>query len=228
MTDRATLWVFGHSGCLPFNLPNGIGWTEQIANKLNISHQNFATAAADNLFIYHSFISNLSKITPNDIVIIGWSHPNRKSFVLDRSNRSHAKAIDNGCMIFDSTPEFFRSQGILTNTKEKWLSMAPQNLGNEFFDTWFERYHHEYECQLNMQAYLGSVSNCVPCKYMPFYFSRDSLRNKSESAFYWLEFIIENQYWISESDLHLSQEGHNKMAELFLQMLDNDLNNLYN
>jgi hypothetical protein len=214
------LWVFGHSSSLPFNLPQSIGWADQVATALDIPCQNFAESAADNLFIYHCFISNLKYIQPKDIVIIGWSHPNRKSFVLDQNHPSHQMAVDHGCIIFNSQPKFFRSKGTSTDTKQKWSKMAPANQGNNFFDTWFQNYHNEYECRLNLQAYCESVQHQMPCRYIPFYFSRESVESANSYDFYWLDFVLENHVWISDSDMHPNQEGHNKMAKIFLELLD--------
>lgn len=215
------LWVFGHSGCLPFGLEHGVAWPEQLALSLEITCENFAQSGADNLFIYHCFKKNLKHIKPDDIVIVGWSHPNRKSFVLNQTNTSHRLAVSNGCMIFDSDPKFFRSKGMAArDTKEKWAAMIPSKQGNSFFDTWFQDYHSEYECRLNLQAYQDSVQQCVPCKHLCFYFSRESVDHPQDNEFYWLDFILENRLWISDIDMHPSQEGHNEMAKIFLQLLD--------
>jgi hypothetical protein len=216
------LWVFGHSSSLPFGLSHGISWSEQIATTLGIPCKNFAEAAADNLFIYHCFISNLKHIQAEDIVIVGWSHPNRKSFVLDQNHSSHQTAVNNGCIIFNSQPAFFRSKGnVANNNRQKWCNMIPVNQGNNFFDTWFQNYHNKYECRLNLQAYCDSVQQRVPCRYIPFYFSKESVESVNDHDFYWLDFVLENHVWISESDLHLNQEGHDRMAKIFLEILDN-------
>lgn len=215
------LWVFGHSSCLPFNIPNGVSWAKLVAHKLNVECKNFAEAAADNLFIYHCFKKNLEQIQSDDIVIVGWSHPSRKSFVLDQNNPAQLRAIDQGCMIFDSQPKFFRSKGTVTDTKQKWAKMIPQRQGNSFFDKWFENYYNDYECRLNFQAYCDSVQLQVPCKYIPFYFSKESIDCYThKDTFYWLDFVVENQCWISKNDMHPNQQGHNEMAKIFLQKLD--------
>jgi hypothetical protein len=220
MSRDSTLWVFGHSSCLPFSLSNGIGWADQLSSRLGTNCKNFAEAGADNLFIYHSFISNLPNIKQHDIVIIGWSHPNRKSFVLDSTNHLHINAVSNGSIVFAGAPTFFRSKAARTSPKQKWLSMTPRRSGDVLFDQWFENYHSSYECRLNLQSYLDSVQLRTPCKYLPFYFSRESVDHVDESSFYWLDFIISNRCWISETDTHPSQLGHNKMADIFLKMLD--------
>lgn len=215
-----TLWVFGHSGCLPFNIPNGIGWVDSLAQLLGIDYKNFAQAAADNLFIYHSILCNLKSMSDSDIVIVGWSHPNRKSFVLDRTQTIHVQAVKQGCIVFDGNPEFFRSKGTTTDTMQKWSNMIPTKQGNDFFDTWFDRYHNEYECRLNFKAYCDSAKQRIPCKYLPFYFNQESVEHAQPDEFYWLDFIVQNQVWISESDMHPNQQGHDKMAKVFFELLD--------
>jgi len=83
------LWIFGQSMCLPHGLNEEQGWPWLLSRQLNIDYKNFAQPGADNFFIYHTFLENCSLITQDDLVIIGWSHPNRKSFVLDDKNLFH-------------------------------------------------------------------------------------------------------------------------------------------
>ena len=213
------LWVFGHSSCLPFNLDDGQGWVEQLAQSLDIPYENFAEAAADNLFIYHTVMSNLDRIRSTDIVVVGWSHPNRKSFVLDRDNPNHTRALKDGSMVFDGSTEFFRSVGTVADTKQKWSKMIPIPNGNKFFDQWFENYHNEYECRLNLKAYIHSVDQSLPCKNIKFYFSRESVDHPTDQDFYWLDFIINSGLWISKDNMHPNQQGHDEMAKIFLKTL---------
>ena len=104
------LWVFGHSLCLPFNLSKlSTGWAEQLAEKNNLVLLNYAQPGADNFFIYSSFLNNRSNIKHDDIVIIGWSHYSRKSFVLDRSNKNQTNLLDSSLLYNSNGIEFIRS-----------------------------------------------------------------------------------------------------------------------
>lgn len=214
------LWVFGHSSCLPFNLaPGSLAWPDVICQRLNISIENFAEAAADNLYIYHTFMQARSRISFQDRVIISWSHPNRKSFVLDRSNHRHREALEQGALLFPGPPEFFRSRGRPDDTKDKWSQLLPRALGYQYFDTWFEHYHNEFECRLNLQAYDDSVRCYLPENSVIFYFSRDSHHNASPDSFFWLDWILDSGCQNSDLDMHPNAQGHMRLADIMLEKL---------
>ena len=89
MTEK-TLWIFGASNCLPQDLPdNTTSWPIILRNKLKYKIKNFSYVAACNFFIYNTFLEQQKNIKKNDIIIIGWVHPNRKTFIYDNKNKIH-------------------------------------------------------------------------------------------------------------------------------------------
>ena len=90
MVETHNLWIFGDSNCLPYSLARkDTGWDTIIANKLQASLQNYAQVATDNFFIFNCLLDNLKDIRDEDTVIIGWTHPYRKTFVYDPKRHEH-------------------------------------------------------------------------------------------------------------------------------------------
>jgi hypothetical protein len=219
-----TLWIFGHSMCLPFDMPSDtLGWPHLLSKKLGIKYNNLAQNASDNFFIYSCYNYHKDKIQSDDIVIIGWSHPSRKTFVLDRTNPVHVENIDKGLMYQVGDIELIRSLNPVQDTMTKWLNMIPRNRGNKFYDTWFTNYYSEFEQSTNFKAYLDSVQLTCPGIYVPFYFNRESVKDLDVcGAGYYLDFALENQVYISEQNVHLNESGHRQWAEVLLKYI-NDL-----
>ena len=172
-----TLWVFGQSMSLPFNLNREEdGWPYLVSQQLGMDCQNFAKSAADNFFIYHCYLEVRDQIKADDIVIIGWSHPSRKSFVLDRSNAKQMAVLDTSIYYKTKTQEFIRSSNPVKDSWQKFLQlMKPSNKGVEYYDTWFTEYYSEYEQRCNFQSYVDSVSHTCTGLYLPFFFSKESI-----------------------------------------------------
>jgi hypothetical protein len=105
-----TLWVFGDSLSLPFDLEFADqGWPSLLSKKLNAELKNFAEVAADNFFIYSCYLENKKYIQSGDLVVAGWSHPSRKSFVLDRNNSAQVQVIDDS-YVYHTHQEFIRKK----------------------------------------------------------------------------------------------------------------------
>jgi len=217
------LWIFGHSLCLPFNLENSKpGWVELLAEKNNLTPLNYAQPGADNFFIYSSFLNNKKFIKENDIVVVGWSHYSRKSFVLDRDNQNQTNVIDTSLVYDNNGIEFIRSNNPVNGDSSKWLSMKPFSRGIYYYDTWFNNYYSKYEQQCNFQSYLDSLFyNCS--NYIPFFFSKDSIDGMDvphTHAGFITEFIIENKFQISKDDIHLNETGHIAWANHLQSFVD--------
>ena len=209
------LWIFGQSMCLPFNVLDAEGWPSLLSNQLGIEYNNTAQPGADNFFIYHCFLENLKLIEEDDIVIIGWSHYSRKSFVFDCTNTQHRNTLKNSLHYKTQTKDLFRSRNLVPNSKDKWLTLQPMDSGDTFYDTWFNHYYSDYEQKCNFQSYLDSVQLRAPKKYIPFYFSKEIVSNiNTLPGEYMLEFTIKNKVELSNSDYHINSLGHSLWAKL--------------
>ena len=210
ITENSKLWVFGQSMSLPYNIGSPEhGWPNLLSNRLNIECKNYAQAGADNFFIYHTFLENLDSIAENDLVIIGWSHPSRKSFVIDNDNPIHKEAIKQSLIYNTKTKQLFRSDNNFLNTQKKWSKLTPTSTGINFYDNWFDNYYSLYEQTCNFLSYTDSVKLRCPGTYIPFYFSKESIQNlKLVGAGYMLDFIVDNNVAISKNDCHLNDYGH--------------------
>lgn len=219
------LWIFGHSLCLPFNLKNPQdGWDQKLANELDVELINVAAPAVDNFYIYYKFLELRKKINPTDFVIIGWSHYSRKVFVVDPSNNKHQKLFNSSLIYQTEKATFMRNKNTIDGDPTKWLTMKPSNRGIDFYDDWYGNYYNELEQKSNLQSYLESVRYTCPGKYIPFYFSHESIAGidvGDDHAGFITEFIIDNSVSISDNDFHLNEQGHRLWAEHMKNMIIN-------
>lgn len=215
------IWVFGHSFCLPFNLEdNDNSWVGKLANRLGLSFENFSEPGADNLFIYHAYRTILKRIRSEDIVIIGWSHPSRKSFVLDQENPRHTEVSQKGLLYECGSHKFFRSNNPTSYGSNNWLNFKPKKKGLLFYDDWFNNYYSEYEQKLNFQSYIDSVVQTCPGIYLPFYFNQESvsgINTHDTDPKFMVEFIKENNIKLNKTDMHMNNKGHDLWSEVMHQ-----------
>ena len=216
------LWIFGPSLCLPWLLEDSTqGWPDQLANLLEIPVvNNYGTSAADNFYIYQSVLKHLHNIGPDDLLIVGWSHPNRKMFVLDRQNPEHIGTLKTSLHFVDGEHEFMRSNLPTPDSGSKWSFMKPRPSGNKFYDNWFKHYFSEYEQRVNFQSYYDSVQLRAPGKYLPIYFSQESVNGVQvlDTAYY-LDFVLENKVELSDTDFHLNLTGHSMFTNLLAGLI---------
>jgi hypothetical protein len=153
------IWIFGDSLSTAHNMPSEtVGWPYLLSKRLDKPYKNFAQQSADNFFIYSSYYEHLNDIQKDDIVIIGWSHYNRKSFILDRDNPTHVENIDNSRIFKVKDKEFFRSQNPFNDSSRKMLTtLSPKDTGKLFYDNWFNDYYSEYEQLCHLQSYQDAL-----------------------------------------------------------------------
>jgi lysophospholipase L1-like esterase len=210
-----TVWIFGDSLSTACDLKSDDhSWPNLLGRKLKTNCKNYARVAADNFFIYSSYLEQKQNIQSQDIVIIGWTHFSRKSFVLDRSNPEHNNAINQSFVYQLQDYEFIRSKNVVADTLSKWAMMFPKNTGKKFYDTWFNNYYSTFEQKCNLQSYIDSVLLSCPGKHLPFFFSKESVKNLSVcNTNFILDFIIEHNVAISPSNMHLNIHGHKLWSE---------------
>jgi len=215
MTNK-TLWIFGDSHCLPYGLADPtVGWEDHLARMVKAKSKNFAEPGCDNLFIFSSILDKVKKFKNKDVIVVGWSHPSRKSFIRE-TGMSYPLAQH--CISYTAQGKtFFRSKGSKANdTLRKWFSMKPKQSGVEYFDRWFKDYYNIHEQKINFTAYLRAVDNLLANKkYLPFYFSKDSVESvtKVPKLLCQAEFIAKHNVAISKDDGHLNAKGHKLWAE---------------
>lgn len=213
-----TLWIFGDSLSLPYNLDDPAqGWPEVLSRQLDMGCENHARPAVDNFYIYQCYLDQMQRIQPNDIVVIGWTHPNRKMFVLDRTNPAHTSAlgIGNNYVYQSGGREFMRGKNNNTDTVQKWKSLVPTQRQNPFYDTWFTNYFSNYEHVVNLKSYADSARHTCPGRYVEFFFSKESVGDFDlKGCGYMLEFIMQSGLSISNTDCHLNAQGHKAWADI--------------
>jgi hypothetical protein len=95
------LWIFGDSFSCPYSNREcqdwGVPYTDfkgytpkifshLISENLNLNHNNFAKGGADNYTIFEIICDNINNITKNDLVIVGWSDPNRYRIIVENNS----------------------------------------------------------------------------------------------------------------------------------------------
>jgi hypothetical protein len=208
------LWIFGHSVCLPYGLESeSLGWAEILGKELGAEVKNFAQPGADNFYIYASYQQNQNLIQVQDKVIVGWSHPSRKSFVLDRTNSNHVSVLDQSLIYQLDQCELIRSNNINSRAFSTWNKFYPINTGKQFYDTWFADYYSRYEQMINLKSYCDSIKlNCMG-QYIPFFFSKESVEGMDVTGVgYILDFIRDHQLSLSNTDMHPNAQGHRLWA----------------
>jgi len=221
MVETNNLWIFGDSNCLPYSLSKkNIGWDTIVATELQATLQNFAKAASDNFYIFNCLLDNLKDIQDEDTVIIGWTHPYRKTFVYDPVRHEHL--LDASMVYETSKNRFIRSKRESISNLSKWISMNPDDSGIGYYDKWFKDYFCETEQKTNSQSYMLAAQELLKNKkYLPFYFSNESVEeftvhNKEMCI---INFIKENSLQISDDDAHMTSKGHALWSKEILKKL---------
>ena len=220
-----TLYIFGDSHCLPFELENKKkGWDSLLSNRLASDLKNFSQPGADNLFIFSTFLQNQSEMEKGDAVVIGWSHPSRKTFILDQDKITKLK----DCSMVYTTPstKFIRSKGVPNHkdTLEKWLGMAPVDSGYDFYDNWYKNYYSLLEQKTNLVGYMNAVKHKLQgIDYIPFYFSEESIADieNTDKDMCIAEFIHKHDVSLSKDNAHMNTQGHMMWADKIYKDLQN-------
>ena len=224
--NNPKLWIFGDSFSYPYNIEESTSWPVLLSKKLKAELVNFAQPAADNFFIFNSFYENYNKISKEDFVVIGWSHPNRKSFIYDKSNKLHKNAFKDSITLKGCSSDLFRGFPSKTKPKtfEKYSSMSPVTSGNSFFDFWFENYFSRHTQDVELFAFVNAVENLAKCNLINFFFSQESTNNlELNIKLDIISFIKSNSnYFLSNKDFHLSELGHEKWSKLIYKAIRND------
>ena len=229
MVRTSKIWIFGQSHCLPYSLEdNRLGWDSLLSKKLKCRFRNFAGAGADNLFIFSTILQNIGKIKPYDIVVVGWSHPSRKTFILDETQQK--KLATNSTRYITPLHNFYRNKphtkSDMKDTLKKWLSMKPKESGIEFYDQWYKNYFNLAEQKINFRGYLIAVESLLSKNiYLPFYFSADSVQGivKRAEKMCVTEFVRDNNLAISNTNAHMNYKGHSLWANKIYKKVQNEI-----
>ena len=224
---KPKLWIFGPSMCQAHGVSEDDSWPSLLADKINAECVNRAEIASDNFAIYSCYLENKRYINSIDTVIVGWSHPSRKSFVFDETNPLHQEIINTSLIYTRLKHKFMRNNNPVNDSPAKWTGILSKTKSNKFYDTWFDNYYSEYEQNTNFQSYYDSVKLTAPCRYIPIYFSKESVSNISiEPTLFYLDFILDNKCSLSKTDYHLNKFGHQLFVEAILPFVKYNKNPL--
>lgn len=220
------LWIFGDSLSLPTNVPDRCGWPTLLCERLGCEMENWANEASDNLYIYHCYRSQRPRMSTNDAVLVGWSHPSRKTFVYDIHNPMHTEVLRTSIVYDRCAPVFFRSCNRGVQNLDKWKNLSPKTSHRKFYDDWFQNYYSDYEQRCLLESFCQAVASTAPGIYVPWFFSQQSIESLALSGHgTMLEFIRSNNYSISDSDAHLNEAGHRAWADHLFTVISRYLEN---
>jgi lysophospholipase L1-like esterase len=221
------IWIFGHSVCIPFNLKDKTaGWDHIIGKQLGLPVKNYAVESSDNFFIHSTIQEHTQDFGSDDIILVGWSHPSRKTFVYDGTNQKQKNILEDSIILNTKHATYIRSKSSKeTVSLNKWFSMSPKDKGIGYYDTWFKDYYNIREQKINFQSYLYSTSFTLKNNlYFPFYFSMESVEDidisKNDNIGFVAEFIKDNKVSISDQDAHFNEQGHRLWAKNVIQKIN--------
>lgn len=213
------LWIFGDSYSEPFSKYNSMQWKpeyvkwkgyvpkyygEFISDELKIQLVNSARGGSDNYTIFESIIPFLYKISPDDIIIIGWSHTIRFRVVnkIDEFNTIRPSSLD---VVFD------------INRRIPYLDLSNETL-------------REITVNRNSKNYISEVNNYI--KFINFAFSKNKIihwspfcqdkegLNATAKSLDKYE-TINKETLGSVSDEHFSENTHKDLAYQFIDLINN-------
>lgn len=163
-----------------------ICYGELIAAQLGFKFVQRSESSASNSHIALKFCETYTEITPDDLVIFGWSHPNRQSWYNNRTSEwehmNYVQGKKSGSALVDSCKDY------LVNQHCEYI---------ENLHAWYPRHIVETTCKVNSLRYMHL--NVVPG--LVEILGVDGSNNKSKS-----KYIADH--------LHPNDEGHRYIHEL--------------
>lgn len=197
------IWVFGDSFSTNYAVDIAHSWPEIIGQKLNKQVRNFAHSSVDNFFIYSNYVNQKPLIKSTDIVLLQWTMPTRKMFILDKNNTTHQQIMQgSNISVTRNNITYFRSGA----RKKSWTpSFTDIDHGVAFFDEWYKNYFDSTESELNLHAYqqASKEPNTVHLHFSEI-----------------LNFIKQHKLYVSKDDLHPNVQGHQQLADIIMEKIN--------
>tara|TARA_B110000211_G_C13768280_1_gene416352 strand:- start:22 stop:600 length:579 start_codon:yes stop_codon:yes gene_type:complete len=141
------LWQYGCSISLGEEATRPYGLL--VSEYLNYEFIQQSESSSSNSHIALKFCEQYKQITTNDLVIFGWSHPNRQSWYNKKTERwehmNYVQGKKRGSALVDSCKDY------LVNQHSEYI---------EHLHTWYPRHIVETTCNLNNLRYMHI--DCVP------------------------------------------------------------------
>ena len=126
-----------------------ICYGQLIAEHLGFEFVQLSESSASNPHIAIKFCETYKSITSKDLIIFGWSHPNRQSWYNNRTQQwehmNYVQGKKSGSALVDSCKDYLVNQH----------SEYTENL-----NTWYPRHIVEMTCKVNNLRYMHV--DCVP------------------------------------------------------------------
>ena len=139
-------------------------YPEIVADKLNCDLINLAVPSTSNDQIYHSYIENIDKIKPNDILIFGWTYVSRYNLANKKNELENININREGEITFE---DFLSSQSIneiLYNRGShtifyKWVSNFIKSINKTFQNNIV--LHFDFFPHGNVDEYVNEYLNLL-------------------------------------------------------------------
>jgi hypothetical protein len=195
------------------------------ADLLNVDYVNHGQKAVDNNYIYHTVISNLDLFTPTDIVLVGWTDASSRLF---GSTNVDQHTIDNSLKFTVGDQTWIRSTGKKDGVWDGNFDHC-QTFGSEYYDTYFQRYYNEYIAELELFQKISSLHSILKdCGIKHVFTSNKNISFTWHDDINWfypehlgiVEYTKHADLGISDTNCHLTDNGHEILANLFVDYLN--------
>lgn len=195
-------------------------WVQVAADLLDIGCVNYGEKAVDNNYIYHTVLDKLDLITADDIVIVGWADVSSRLF---GSTNVDQDIINNSVKFAVGDQHWIRSLGKQDGLWDGTFDYQ-QTFGNKYYDTFFQNYYDEYIAELELFQKVTSLHGILKDFKIKHIFTANKNLSIDLLDINWfypeqmgiVEYTQHADLSISDTNCHLTAEGHEVVAELFV------------
>lgn len=200
-------------------------WVQIASNLLNVDYVNYGEKAIDNNYIYHTTISKLDSITTNDIVLVGWTDISSRLFGSTNVNQD---IVDNSLKFTVGDQTWIRSVGKQDGIWDGNFNYH-HTFGNKYYDTYFQQYYNEYIAKLELFQKISSLHSILKERNIKHIFtSNKNILFTLHNNINWfypdhlgiVDYTKHANLAISDTNCHLTNDGHKIVANLFVDYLN--------
>lgn len=202
-------------------------WVKLAADLLGLEAVNYGEKAVDNNYIYHTVLTNLDAMPKDSLVVVGWADVSSRLF----SSAGVDQDIVNNSLTYPGLGSdlWIRSPGRNDGVWDGNFDYK-QTTGNDYYDTYFHKYYNEYIAELELLQKVSSLHSILSDNNIRHVFTANKnlpCMNIVRHANWFfpedlgiVEYTKHADLAISDTNCHLTDEGHDVVAELFVDYLN--------
>ena len=227
--------IYAFGSCNVLNCSTAIthrdtnSWITYASEILGENCANFGEKAVDNNYIYHAVLKSLDTMPSDSLVVVGWADVSSRLFSSDGVDQT---IIDNSLTYPGlGDDQWIRSKGRQDSIWDGSFNYR-QTTGNGYYDTYFHNYYNEYIAELELLQKVSSLNSILNDCGIEHIFTANKNLACMEIVQHvnWffpeglgiVEYTKHANLAISDTNCHLTPEGHEIVAELFVKYY-NDL-----